>query len=595
MQSLNHRSNFPYLLDAYNDTLQQHRQPQTHLFSRISSESDHSRDKDYDVCQQRKKIILELKYTAPTIAYTNFLKALYPLKLESSLHLGQHKLSSRPAVIENMQKYQNINHDLVYQQFCSLPSPAFLHMEPQHAEEFLAKFLIRRDFTKPSVLSSSANLGPVATLKAYQSMIEQRTEYVNMCSHVFEDLRDSGLPISKTERNKLFYYLYHKDRHDVLGMVDRAISMCEPSYEVPKLSSRVFDWNAYQAYKKQFDTDERSTNMLLSLALRHRQPDIAKDILDQGVNNTETVNLVLDAQLDRFWSKHITHAFEMAFKYCSESCLDISTVNKLINVLVHRGEVHLAEKLVSAFAPESSLASEKSLIVYKQVTAEDAQLYDKVLQKYDTASSGQMQYKLFPTEDTFLPLIEHYTRNRLFDSALNLMNVMELGYGLPLSTRVFHHAVRYFKYVSTEQEIEQSAEQFRYLLARLIVCHSYSYRAVDDTTYGTLNEMTIPPALELFLSPFMNTSAPALPYERGTFLKLRDDLVNDIFFAAIRLIKDDSMAHLISQRQNSLREIVSDLRKLPKLPMQSAMVHMNDAVIYAKREALLDLMELILA
>lgn len=598
-RNLAYRDDFPYLFDAYDTIIQRHRSwninkypvKETTIFLE-NLETDDTKD-------QRRKIINTLNYRAPSATYINFLKTLYPSKLHTSLHLGQQPSPNSHGPIENMLKYQNINHDLLYQRFCSLPRPAFLHMRPQHAEDFLSKFLTRRDFTKPSLLSSSSTLGPIATIRAYQELIEKRTEYVDMCSHVFQDLRDSGLPTTSSERNKLFYYLYHKDRHDVLKLVDKAVSLCDSDTPLLNFTPRKFDWSAYKTFINQFELDEDTANMLLSLAIRHKQPAIVSDILDKvGIDSERTASLVLDAQLNPYWSKNLPQTTIPALEYCSRTHLDISTVNKIIKYLLHRGHIRLAEKILKHFNPKESLATNKHLITYKQLTPEDVQLYETTLKSYDEflrLNDQKRDYKLFPTEDTFLPLIEFYSSQHQFDHALRLMDVMEMGFGLPLTTRIFRAVVEIFKHISIEQGSNYSLEKFRYLLARILLCHSYSYRVVDDTTYGSLtSDLTVPPSLEPYLSPFLNNAEPALPYNRGTFLKLKDDLMSSIFMAAIHVINDSSLAHQISELHILLKKTVADLRKSNDRRLDSAKaVYINDGVTYAKREALFELMEMI--
>lgn len=598
-RNLAYRADCSYLFEAYNTILHRHRSwnygiapvKETTVFLE-DLETDPTKD-------QRRQIINSLNYRAPSATYIKFLKTLYPSKLHTSLHLGQQPSPTSHGPIDNMLKYQNINHDLLYQRFCSLPRPAFLHMRPQHAEDFLSKFLTRRDFTKPSLLSSSSTLGPIATIRAYQELIEKRTEYVNMCSHVFQDLRDSGLPTTSSERNNLFYYLYHKDKLDVQKLVDRAVASCDSDVSLLNFTPRKFDWTAYKTFTGQFELDEDTANMLLSLAFRHKQPAIVSDILDKmGIDSERTAILVLDAQMNPYWSKNLPQTTSPALEYCSRTHLDISTVNKVIKFLVHDGYIRLAEKIIKHFSPKESLATKKHLMTYKQMTPEDVQLYESTLKSYDEflrLNDQKRDYKLFPTEDTFLPLIEYYSSRLQFDSALRLMDVMELGYGLPLTTRIFRAVVNNFRHISIEQGSDHSAEQFRYLLARLLLCHSYSYRVVDDTTYGSLtSDLVIPPSLEPYLSPFLNNAEPALPYNRGTFLKLKDDLISSIFMAAIHVINDSSLAHQISELHILLQKTVADLRNSSGRHLDSARaVYMNDGVTYAKRESLFELMEMI--
>lgn len=599
LRNLNYRADLPYLFDAYNTIIQRHRSWNIGLNPVKNTTIFLDELEPDETKRHRRNIINSLNYRAPAATYINFLKTLYPSKLHTSLHLGQQPSPEGHSPIENMLKYQNINHDLLYQRFCSLPRPAFLHMRPQHAEDFLSKFLTRRDFTKPSLLSSSSALGPVATIRAYQELIEKRTEYVDMCSHVFQDLRDSGLPTTSSERNKLFYYLYHKDRHDVLKLVDRAVSVCNSDVPLLNFTPRKFDWSAYKTFIDQFELDEDTANMLLSLAFRHKQPAIVSDILDKiGIESERTASLVLDAQMNPYWSKNLPQATIPALQYSSRTFMDISTVNKVIKYLVNRGHIRLVEKIMKYFNPKESLAANKDLITYKQLTPEDIQLYEATLKSYDgfLALNDQLRdYQLFPTEDTFLPLIEFYSSRLRFDAALRLMDIMELGYGLPLTTRIFRAVIDNFRHIPIEQGSDHSAEQFRYLLARLLLCHSYSYRVVDDTTYGSLtSDLMVPPSLEPFLSPFLNNAEPALPYNRGTFLKLKDDLISSIYQAAIHVINEPSLAHQIAELHILLQKTVADLRKSGDRRLDSAKaVYINDGVTYAKRESLFELMEMI--
>ena len=70
--------------------------------------------------------------------------------------------------------------------------------------------------------------------------------------------------------------------------------------------------------------------------------------------------------------------------------------------------------------------------------------------------------------------------------------------------------------------------------------------------------------------------------------------MSSIFMAAIHVINDSSLAHQISELHILLKKTVADLRKSnDRRPDSAKAVYINDGVTYAKREALFELMEMI--
>lgn len=593
------RKNLPFLIDAYERRLAQHNK----------DSKDHSQLSPYNLkpkCEEsldsvrarRREIITSLPCVAPTDVYLAFLKALYPLRLPSSLNWGQPSNPHRLKGYENLRKYHNINHELLYLRFCALPRPAFLHMEPQHAEDFLDRFLARRDFNRPTVLSSTSKLQPFAVIRSYNNAIRKRTEYVNMCADVFAQLRQSGLPSLASEYNKLFYYVHHRDRRDIQKQVEDAIASCDAWVQPDRFVPREFNEDSYLQYREQFNIDQESAGMLAQLAFRHGNISLANMIVGEfGVQSAAVADVVMEASGELGSTEAIVHE-KHALEYYSGAHIDIRSLNKLIRMLVQQDEIHLADGIVQIFRPTGSIATDPSYIVYKQTTAEDASVYEEVLRRYKrlTGALGEpVAYQLFPNENTFLPLVEYHAKQGQFDKMIHLMDIMEHGYGLPLTSRIFSPAFEAF--CESDSHDDLAAERFRYLLSRLLNCHGYSYQVLEDTTLGDRAVTQVDPAMiQPTLASIVNREVPALPYDRGNFLKLRGHLVHTIFEAAKKLHWQDYTREDITKIQGMLDEKVLQIRAHTDWdsPNLARAVYEADGTIYARREALLELLEVIL-
>lgn len=513
--------------------------------------------------------------SSPSLDYNKFLFALYPSPSQEKF-----TLSAKYQHSDSNNKYHLINHDKLYENYCKLPYPAPLFIEHEDLENFLIKFLKRRDFKMPTVLSHTYNIeksSPKTLYELMKKLMLMRHRHVSRCSKIFNDLKSSKLPISVNERNQFILLSFHKDSTSLLKRVDRAISKYPAIYEkyqgLIRDFSPVFNWDTYTQILGSFGNEiEKSTqNTLLKVAIMHEQPKVISDIVERIEPNHEAYKLILrySQQIDS------TELFfqTLASFLNSTEVLNTGLLNRVFRGLIQFGYRNEVENLLMCLISPNDNSSE--LEIYKRLNSEDDTSIDDSMEVYDNLvkvlKTSPKQFKLSPDRTTFSSLLESYcscdhyfnippvTFNQL-DQLLHLM--VEQSY-LPLLTKDFKMIFERFcrnSIISNGWNIEA----LNSITGKLLNTHDALTN--DSNIKHKLNKLEMTPQLSNFVDHYLTEYAPTnkIPRNRGSLIKLPNDLVFRIYDAYINTInispfdeptKSDLMVQLESHRSDLMNQL----------------------------------------
>lgn len=594
------------------------------------------------------------QYRAPQIPYNNFIKALYPQKKKGSLGLtlAEHEYSS---FVGNAIKYELINHDLVYRCYCELPHPATSYMKPNHLDDFLSRFLYRRDFIKPNKLSSSYTRSADVTYSTYNEMIQHRNEHISMCTKILNDMKESELPLTVKEQNQFIFMSFYRDRADVMEKVTAAIKELaeiddQNTYTLNDKNN--FDLNIYRLIKAQLESDQNSLtietyNTLLFVSMRHEQHGVIKEILkDIGLQNLvnvtnqsieettttanrETIELLLDyfsSPAFRNISDNDLSAFLNTINYLTNSkkiVPDIRTINKITKGLANMKHIEEAEFLVSNLFIDPLLkesgntlldTTNSVLSIYKGLTPDDKNLYKKFLQLYENLSDilsqlklENLPYKLIPNEGSFRPLIYSYCSPNndpaSFQKSMYMMSVIE-DQGLPITTRIFHALFSKFIEFNKHRTSDTSnwnLEELNHVTLKLIDAYDKTSNLRQDILMkNKVEELLVSAQLKSFVNNNLNNKGIGyIPNERGRFVKLSDSIIHQVCRAYFTVLNNDPSLTLSQKKEyigniDLLRQdVLNDIKRIraSEIRDQKQMVFINEEINYIKKGFLIDLID----
>ncbi|CCE80292.1 Piso0_003405 [Millerozyma farinosa CBS 7064] len=589
------------------------------------------------VSDERKQLLLEGKkhVRVPQIAYNKFLKALYPFK-EVYTHQDELSLGS------NFARFSLINHDLIYKEYSELPKPAPLYMEPNHLEEFLDQFFFLRDFIRPTNMGRSFKSSSKVIYARYREQANRRKNHISMCSHIIEDMKMAGLPLSTQERNRLIFMSFFKDDHQIIQKVTRAVEALNLGEEKSRLlSNKDFNWKSYKTIKEQFIQESSegklhisTYNTLLSIACRHDCAVVLNDILhDLGLDfllevtneskpiasaNRETIEILLSyfsynprgKNADKFYS---------VVKYLTESNItpDIRIVNEIIKGLIRLERMDEANYVLYCLFqnpgltlntyPDSSQFSPER-IIEKGLTYECKKYYKEVLQIYDFVKhvlnekniSVESHFEVRPNESTFKPFLDYYcsptNANFSAEGVLAYIRDAEEN-GLILTTRMFQ--VIFEKFITMNSGHHPDTD-WSYDMLNAVTSKFLHNHDIMTSSHPSERESVSKLILDDRLSTDFD-SAKVYQDLKGRFIKVSDHMVNIITQAHITVInnsgfidsnKKKSIVHHIKQSKLELFECVQDKRKSTPMRRDQSL-SVNEEVVYLKKAFIIDLIDLV--
>lgn len=589
------------------------------------------------VSDERKQLLLEGKkhVRVPQIAYNKFLKALYPFQ---GVHTHQDELS----LGSNFSRFTLINHGLIYKEYSELPKPAPLYMEPNHLEEFLDQFFFLRDFIRPTNMGKLFKSLLKVIYARYREQADRRKNHIAMCSHIIEDMKMAGLPLSTQERNRLIFMSFFKDDHQVIRKVMRAVEALNLEEEKSHLLlNKDFNSKSYKTIKEQFIQESSegklhisTYNTLLLIACRHDCAVALNDILhDLGLDfllettnepkpiasaNRETIEILLlyfsynprGKNADKFYS---------VVKYFTESNItpDIRTVNEIIKGLVRLERIDEANYILHCLFQNPGLSENTypdlsqfspERMIEKGLTYECKKYYKEVLQIYDFVKHVlneknmlvELHFEIRPNESTFRPFLDYYcspmNANFSAEGALAYIRDAEEN-GLILTTRMFQVIFEKFIIMNSGH---QPDTDWLYDMLNAVTSKFLHNHDIMTSSYSSERDSVSKLILDDRLSTDFD-NAKVFQDLKGRFIKISDHMVNIITQAHITVInnsglidsnKKNSIVHHIKQNKLELFECIRDKRK--STPMRrDQMLSVNEEVVYLKKAFIIDLIDLV--
>ncbi|ODV76902.1 uncharacterized protein CANTADRAFT_27640 [Suhomyces tanzawaensis NRRL Y-17324] len=594
----------------------------------------------------RRATLFSTKLPRPSASYNQFARQLYPLSRAASLPLNVDHSRKTIDYPHNLRKYAAVNHARLYKAYLELPSP-FAQMTASDFEAFLDKFLHHKsNFVRPNIISESGIAGRPARIvsNAFEAMVSKRADYVKMVSRILNDMRANEIPLTLREQNQLIFLSFYKDKPEILTAIDEAmvpLSIDEVlSFHDAKLSAyAVFDWDVYLLIKLSFKFLPVDTyNILLFHAIRHDRPEIVADIL-KDLNLAHLSDPTLERTTPVFNSTTLRYLIDYFSAQKSPTALarsidevvncnfpvDITLVNSIIKGLCNCNSPELAESLVNQLfidGKASSTPEDEESVLYKLLTPEDRHVYNamvRILENIGPITGESIpQYSLIPTEGSFRPIIRAICSpdsGQTYHKLLTLIDHMEHAHKLPITTRTVRSIMDKFTNDTSNQWTLQNLIE---ITSKIISVHDYTYNITRDTLVFSredrphLFERELSPKLQNFVKLHWKETKPLkLPIDRGTFLKLSDDVTNKIyqaFFATLnRQIRMEHQPNEIERlnklvqsvqiQKASLQQELENTRNGKSGPhnLESARqdIYNNDELNYIKKGYLIDLIDIV--
>lgn len=538
-------------------------------------------------CLQEFQRLPRFQTTSPC-SYNELLRNLYP---------GQNGLSQlKPVPFAG----SYVNHSSLYRCYMSLPSPGVGHLQPTNFEEFMRQMFDNRVFAKPNVLASSVSdyYDEKYLLRQYYEALYYRKSHLRKLWQIAKDMDAAKIPLSDYERRQMVFMTFYKDRPDIARYVLALLSNSKETLRKnpSEDESPVFDWATYKEFSS-LDTmspgDIEYKNTLLFCAVRHSNWLAEQDILQQiGRENftRDTYKILLD--------NHASHgrlySFVPFLDLLSSShmhLLDIRLLNIIIRSLVGLGFPNLSKMLLSAFLQNDAELLSSSDCFLKQLTYSDRTKYSAYLHTYDQSYHGT-PVRLFATEQTFRPVVEHYCAvGSNFTDIMRVFFAIEVGWGLPLSSQAFKNVFHAF---TTAQ---YSTEDLQLITMKLTENHDRYYN-LDSWVNEKTSQTSIPPNASKILLEVLNNDSPKHHgTDEGAFLKLSNALMRLVFKAYNTTYKNNPEKRAaIGQIETQIwRQLENAKARLPPRfsdRLVPADLYGREELAYIKKTGLLQLLDI---
>lgn len=540
--------------------------------------------------------------------YMAFLQALYPHKLSLS-RLEAHQ-SENPRV----------NHATLFKRYLELPAPGVKHIAPEDFEHFMKEIMSRRDFTKPTFVASDVSdyYRSRVYFRGYRSQLRQRWAHRKMCVKILRDLKEADIPVLTPEHDLLLYYTYFRDRKDI---INEAIELGSEVAKKLNVSAQYFakrliqqrrlsrNWVAKIRESLPDPLPTSTLNVLLFCAFRNDKVGAVKDLrrcLKFSENSTGTTapnsETFLTFILENAYGgtqkgswRSAQNAFRHALILLTQfpHLVDIRTTNSIIHILVKSGAIKEADNVITAIVSNIDRPLDPEEEYLMRLTPADKEKYQTAL--HEVAENQAVTHKMYPTEKTFLPLLEHYCAqdtNQL--NAIQLiLHVMEHQCHLPLTTRIFMKVFEHMGRASV------SLEDCKEMLARVIgLFDAYHDFSADLRINDKLERLNVPPEFGDLLQETISRDDTNISLRDGAFLKLLDHLVLTIYKTFILVVNktNPACADKMKQERKDLFDRLrsrkpgsySNTKEGPSTPE----LYKRDELNYIKKGYLIDLMDL---
>ncbi|CAK7909455.1 hypothetical protein CAAN1_24S01222 [[Candida] anglica] len=511
----------------------------------------------------------------PIQDYLRFLKYLYPQDPWNGIQPVSK--TSKLSFNDQIRKYSKINHQALYTAYQALPHPPPMYIKPKDLVALLDVFLDRRDFINANPLLNAHSKAPLnAVYDAYKMALGKRKHHLGQCNRIMSDMRQCGMPISSRQRSKLIKMTFFKDKPSILAQIEAyvqtlpfnqqerardSVGNSPGGYHTTRLGN-TFNWEVYrQILSSGSDNVEtRTYNSLLFAAIRHDSERVIQDIYTSGFSqetfykpNRKTVGLFLGY----FAQTHSLVQFKKLLDYMvdrKDLVPDTHTIDAVMSGLLNLGLEQEAEQLFHSCYLEGDSGNVYLDAKYsdlKQLSSEDCFVYRDKLKRFDSLirileESRQAdehdtdgvkanilsiiqrretkkeletyQFKLLPTETTFHLFIEYYSKKGEINKCLNLIELMESKFGLPVTTRIYKHL-----FANDSNTLDDLVQ----LTMRFLQSYDTANSSYGDATHEKLNQLEVPAKLRDFLNvSLVYTPDPYyIPKSRGSYVKISKDFL----------------------------------------------------------------------
>lgn len=525
--------------------------------------------------------------------WSNFFKALYPMR------------NSLSGLSANHEPSRLVNHDQLFQSYCSLPRPGVVHMEYDDLENFMREMFAYRAFLKPTSLSGTTILlfNDAYILKQYEAGNTLRQSHLNALWHITNDLELAKIPTSDYERRNMIYKTFFRDRQDVMDKIKTILKHGHPRDSaiaktiLQESQSPNFDFETYQDVFLRFGDaqDSETLNVLLLTALRHHNLEAYYDIVlkfrpENFTRNTFKILLENLAFLGKI--EDYVHYLSLLISHHT-NLIDIQLLNIIISSLVTLGELHLAIPLVKSLSLQGTVNLREEDLFLKLIKKIDKLKYSLYISAYDNLPK-KLPMNYHPTEQTFLPLLRHYSETGAEFSKISwVLNQVESVKMLPLTSQMFKHIFRAFILH------DYNFNDIQYMLSKLIDAHDLNSGARDTWVRQQIQDSSIPQDISRLLNELISEpQTPGFLTADNNFVKLSNILVRQVFLAYNRVL--GRYPELIEKVQTIERDLNEDLAnakerhsaRIARDNLEAVDLHEREELVYLKKTSLLKLLDI---
>lgn len=506
----------------------------------------------------------------PPLAVAAVLRELYPADRHLSRFGNPHRTK--------------VNHAAVLEAYGLLPRPGLAHLGYEDFESFMAAVLRRRDFLKPGSLNAEnlAARSAEQLLQNYEIGSSRRQRHLRAVWQVMDDASAMGIAVLKHEQLELVKMTFFREKPDVMAAIRAAMTKVRVDHVkygtwrslVDSAATITLDFDTYRQVLARLDRlDPEVRNTFLYVAMRQNNRELTEQLMQEPPEwDEETFRTVLETlsiqKDERFFSALQTLASSGLGR------VDIRVYNSVIAGLCRFGYLDDAENLAAVFSErfEQEAAPFLALMTQNHKSQYGATIAAERKQ-------GPFKHALYPTENTFLPLLRSVGRGTPFSFVARVLFLMDY-WRLPLTTRVIKSAFRAF------QQAQFSRENFVFVISAVISTHDAAYDSVDGWI-SSRREHVPDRVLET-----LREVKPSTQVSGGTFIKLSDELVDlacDALITVTGAREHDQIRRLRENYRGLLKE--SRTRKYTGFSPTAGDLFERDGSTYIKKGFLIEMME----
>lgn len=529
------------------------------------------------------------------IVYSRFVNALYP-------------------VVNNMGRFSPdqpterlVNHSELLDAYSHLPRPGVAYIQAQDFEKFMSVILSRRDFVRPNALSPSSKHYYLAEqiIQAFASGQKARKVHLANFWKIARDLNTANVPVTGNEQRQLLYMTLYKESPDILKMVTEAYLNLNKAldtydkYADMFISANSSEYSAStlsqfrELFKNEWDIE--TLNMFLFTAFRHDDDATFKSLLPE-LKTLEPNRKTFDIMLEKYAISRDIGLFSSWLKVLSTDyphLVDIKTANTIIKALVQLDLVDDARRLVAVFSKDLSHPLNSEELFLKQLTIQDRETYNNYWETYEDSGSTE-NFSLYPTENTFLPLLALYCKDPTldFETILGILYQAEHVWGIPITTRMYKLLFRSFV------DGRHSRENLRFITGKLVASHDACYSNNEAWIKTQILSIELPPNVVGVFNLFIEHDILALVPSQGYFIKLSDELILVIYMAFDHCLQNQPEEQkLASKAHKEYQKRLIDARDEYQRSVEPGptLVDLNarDEFMYIKKGFIIDLLDIL--